>query len=75
MHHRTKIAVVKHKIKVDTTFIRDVFCKQFRIPANATHLKVYVKVPGGGDWSNTDLELDDSNSLYVSWIVQEVSNG
>ena len=26
---------------------------------------VFVRVPGGGDWSNTDLEIESSNPLVV----------
>jgi hypothetical protein len=27
------------------------------IPANATNIQITVQVPGGGDWSNTSLDL------------------
>jgi uracil phosphoribosyltransferase len=30
-----------------------------------TEFKVYVEVPGGGDWSNTELEIEDDCKLIV----------
>ena len=35
-----------------------------RIPADA---KVTVEIPGGGDWSNQTLNLDDVSGVTVSW--------
>lgn len=37
--------------------------KKFNIPADA---EVYVRVPGGADWSNTDLDLKDA-PVQVRW--------
>lgn len=34
------------------------------IPADAS---VNVRVPGGGDWSNTNLDLDGPHTLNISW--------
>jgi hypothetical protein len=28
---------------------------------------VYVIVPGGGDWSNMQLDVDDKTPIVVSW--------
>jgi hypothetical protein len=28
-------------------------------------------VPGGGDWSNTDVAIDDRNPVYVEWVISE----
>ena len=36
------------------------------IPVN--HCEVTVRVPGGGDWSNTDLDLNDQEQvIQVRW--------
>lgn len=46
-------------------------CKQLdlNIPELAD---VYVKVPGGGDWSNTSLEIDSDCPIIITWTtVQE----
>jgi len=36
--------------------------KALKLPKDA---KVFVTVPGGGDWSNCDLELDKSTPLNI----------
>lgn len=38
------------------------------IPASA---KVSVMVPGGGNWANTDLEIDKDRPLEVVWTETE----
>jgi len=35
-----------------------------QLPAGA---KITVTVPGGGDWSNTELDIDDRTPVVVSW--------
>jgi hypothetical protein len=34
------------------------------LPAGA---RITVQVPGGGDWSNTELEVDDRCPVVVAW--------
>ncbi len=29
--------------------------------------RVKVSIPGGGDWSNTDLDLDNGTTLDIDW--------
>lgn len=36
--------------------------KALKLPKDA---KVFVNVPGGGDWSNCELELDTSTPLNI----------
>ena len=36
------------------------------VPEDA-YLTVYVRVPGGGDWSNTDLDVDKSSPLTIRY--------
>ena len=33
--------------------------------------RLYVKIPGGGDYSNMDLDIDDEFLVYVEW--EEIS--
>lgn len=40
--------------------------KGYKIPQAC---EVFVTVPGGGDWSNTDLSVDARNPLRVTWIT------
>jgi len=42
----------------------EVLRKTFGIPAGAT---ISVTVPGGGDWSNCELDLDHHGPISVSW--------
>lgn len=38
------------------------------VPDNAS---VVFCVPGGGDWSNVALDVDEENPVEVTWTVQE----
>lgn len=38
-----------------------------RAPENAS---VTFHVPGGGDWSNRDVDVDDFNHVKLSWSEQ-----
>lgn len=42
------------------------------IPANAT---VVVGVPGGGDWSNTSLDIDERTPICIAWKTIETEEG
>lgn len=37
------------------------------VPDNAD---VLVRVPGGGDWSNMDLEIGRDTPIFVTWKVR-----
>lgn len=39
-------------------------CSGMAVPRNAS---VEFSVPGGGDWSNTDIVIDESNPIVVSY--------
>jgi hypothetical protein len=39
-----------------------------RVPADAT---LTVAVPGGGDWSNSILDVNDVGGVVVSWTERE----
>lgn len=39
-----------------------------KIPSNA---QVYVQVPGGGDWSYTNLEINSDTPIVVTWVVRD----
>jgi hypothetical protein len=42
----------------------------FSVPASAA---VVVKVPGGADWSNTDLDIDDDTHITVRFESSETT--
>lgn len=39
-----------------------------RIPADAT---VEFHVPGGADWSDTEIKIDDQHPIHISWETVE----
>ena len=59
----TKVETVEtHEVCLNGKHIREIL----GIPHNA---RVKVSVPGGGDWSHTDLDLDHGHTLDISWEV------
>lgn len=71
------------------TRVTSVVTKDFRleVPAKAliealqavglavpTDAEVYVQVPGGGDWSNTSLDIDDACPVVLTWQTKEESH-
>jgi hypothetical protein len=43
----------------------------FPIPAKLEKLRVFIRVPGGGDYSNMDLEVDDHCPIVVEVCEKE----
>jgi hypothetical protein len=39
------------------------------VPSNA---KISVHVPGGGDWSHTNLEIDNESPVNITWETDEM---
>lgn len=61
--------VVSTKI---TKYCEVMICKEHilalcDLPPDAFDIKVHVYVPGGGDWSNTDLDIDSDAPVTVSY--------
>jgi hypothetical protein len=42
----------------------------YDLPRDAS---IYVNVPGGGDWSNTSLDIDKETPVVVTWATVEES--
>lgn len=66
------------EIKLKASDIRDLVRKQMATegldPAGLPdHAEVTVMVPGGGDWSNTALDIDEHN-VFVRWTEEETSD-
>ena len=59
----TKITTrtTKTNTRVEISFSR--LRELLGLPENVT---IFVRVPGGGDWSNTDLEIDDRDRPLVA---------
>lgn len=62
------------RIDLDSDALLGVLKTAFDIPENA---KLHVRVPGGGDWSNTDLTIGEDVPLVLTFTKREVrdSNG
>lgn len=42
------------------------------LPARA---EIFVEVPGGADWSNTSLNIDNRTPVIITWTGVSESNG
>jgi len=62
-----------HRVELDDSDLRELL-KDY-IPEDARSVRIRVWVPGGGDWSNTDLDIDRQNTLQISWEEFDESNG
>lgn len=45
---------------------------KIHIPNGATDLQVFVRIPGGGDWSNMDLEINSNTPLTIRYRLPRV---
>lgn len=55
----------RHEIIMDNTEIRELLRRAgYQIPAKA---RIYFTVPGGGDWSNTDVDITRDYPVTVEW--------
>ncbi len=45
--------------------------KTKQMPARAENIKVYFEVPGGGDYSNMNLDIDESSPIVVKFKIVE----
>lgn len=46
-----------------------------RSPYGTTNEKVFISIPGGGDWSNTDLDVSDEDPLRVHIVTNTQESG
>lgn len=61
--HRFKVKQLQEIRKYQGVITLEDLRKKFNIPA---HADVVVHVPGGGDWSNTSLNIKD-HPIEVTW--------
>jgi len=62
---QTVTTSVDKRIELGFTAIRLLLEREgITLPTGA---KITVTVPGGGDWSNTELDIDDHTPVVVSW--------
>lgn len=59
-------------IEIDADGIRELLrAAGHEIPDDA---RIYFAVPGGADWSNTDIDIDKMHPLRVEWSTTNVAN-
>lgn len=74
LQHKIISTVERHKITLSGKDIRELIKAQtsaFNIPTDAD---ICVYIPGGGDWSNTTLDIDEDHPIVIEWkteIVEE----
>lgn len=70
-----KIITAEHTIELDSSAIRDMLNEQgAEIPEDA-EVRIFVGVPGGGDWSNMDLSITKDCPVRVEWRTAETTDG
>jgi hypothetical protein len=65
-----KTETIEHSVKLGANDLFDMLRRSgVPVPDSATalDLQVYVRIPGGGDWSNTDLNISANNPVCVKW--------
>lgn len=69
---RKAVVTTQHRIELKGTTIIQLLNQELKaqgateglVPSNAT---VIVTVPGGGDWSNTELDIDTRTPVTIEW--------
>ena len=66
--HIEKMKIEKFYLTVDNEYLIHLINKieKLKIPKDAL---VYIEVPGGGDWSNIDLEVSSEHKIHIVWSV------
>lgn len=70
----TVTRVTKRSIELTAIDIRSLIRATGTEISDAAELRVYFAVPGGGNWSNTDIDIDNLNPVYVEWTETEEIN-
>ena len=73
MSVKTRAKITKDfRIEIDgEAFVKALQRTGLEIPLGAA---IFVQVPGGGDWSNTSLDIDEDCPIIVTWTTTEESN-
>lgn len=64
--NKTTETIEKVTIKLTACDIREFLVANGTIPPDQ-YCEIYVPVPGGGDWSNTNLDIENDSSVYVAY--------
>lgn len=64
---KTKTTVETHRMTLDRgDLVKFLQHAGYEVPSDAS---CHVSIPGGGDWSNIDLEINADVPLVVSWEI------
>lgn len=63
-------------IKLDKALILNMLRQELKAQGFAgsilpTSADVEFHVPGGADWSNCSIDIDEENPVYVTWVEEE----
>jgi hypothetical protein len=66
----TSATVTKHELRISKSTLLEILRHAgYSIPT-ASDVSAFVHVPGGGDWSNEDLDLVEA-PIVVSWETRK----
>jgi hypothetical protein len=60
----------KFRIELTGRDITQMLSKHPRFSGIPDHANISFHVPGGGDWSNMSVEIDDVNPIYIEWQTE-----
>jgi hypothetical protein len=68
----------RHRVEIDNTDLIQLLTNlttanlaDVSIPPDGA--RIYISIPGGGDWSSTDLDIDKDNPIVIEWEEEEVT--
>jgi len=65
MKHETKvITITEHSVRITK---HDLLLWLKRKEGAALEASATIQVPGGGDWSNTSLDIDEAGGILITW--------
>lgn len=63
----------QNSVRIDDRELREFLrARGMNLPANA---RIFFAVPGGGDWSNIDIDISGENPICVEWTTEEQQHG
>jgi hypothetical protein len=66
----TVITIVeRHELEFDGLQIKRLLLAAGFVVPEKCDLRIYIAIPGGGDWSNTDIEISNEHPLCVEWTT------
>jgi len=62
---KTSTTKTNHTLEINRGKLLAILRKAgYEVPTTAD---AHMRIPGGGDWSNTDLDLDADSPLFITW--------